>query len=66
MPRVRVDRGDGKLFNIAEGPELTAFKAANPGAHAVPGRSTAIVETPQEVAASAAALVSMPRRGVKG
>lgn len=32
---VRVDRGDGLLFNIAPGKDMEAFKAANPGAKEV-------------------------------
>lgn len=51
---IRVDRGDGKLFQYAEG-DVKAFLAANPGAHVVPGRKGGTSETPAEVAATVVA-----------
>lgn len=50
---VRVDRGDGKLFQFAPN-DVKAFIDANPGAHVVPGRNGELPPTQAEEAATAA------------
>lgn len=52
--RVRVDRGDGKISNVATGKDLDDFKVLNPGAKVVGDRAPMAETTPQEDAATAA------------
>ena len=58
---IRVDRGDGRLFQFNEA-DAKAFIAANPGAHVVPGRNASTAPTPAEVAATAVAQGEAPAK----
>jgi len=52
--RLRVDRGDGRLFNVSES-DLPAFKRDNPGAKVVPKPAPSTSPSEREEAATAAA-----------
>jgi len=66
---VRVDRGDGRLFQFQQG-DVKRFLAANPGAHVVPGRGEVLAPTAAEEAATAALagpeLTSLTRAELEG